>query len=149
MPEALVFQSTLIAAMRYRDADAAMTWLEQALGFTTHAVYRDPAGNRVVHAELAFTTAIGTGMVMLGEVHADPNADPSPWYRQPSQAGGVTSAFYLIVPDCAPAYARAQAANAEILQPLKAMDYGGGSFVLRDPEGFVWSVGEYNPWARH
>ena len=124
-----------------------MAWLESALGFTRRAVYRDETG-RVAHAELTFNTPAGTGMVMLGSVHTDPKTDSAPWYRQPAQIDGVTAAIYLIVPACAPIYAKAQAANAEILTPLKTMDYGGDAFSLRDTEGFIWSVGEYNPWAQ-
>ena len=139
-------QSTVIAAMRYADADAAIAWMESALGFSRRAVYRDSA-DRVAHAELTFDTPAGTGMVMLGSVHADPKSDSAPWYRQPSQAGGVTAALYLIVTDCKPLWAKAQAVNADILQPLKTMDYGGSAFSLKDPEGFVWSIGEYNPWS--
>lgn len=139
-------QSTVVPAVRYADADAAMAWLEAALGFTRRAVYRDSA-NRVAHAELTFDTPAGTGMVMLGSTHLNPANDTAPYYRQPAQAGGVTTTFYLIVADCEPLWTKAQAANANILAPLKTMDYGGSAFTLKDPEGFVWSVGEYNPWS--
>ena len=27
------------------------------------------------------------------------------------------------------------------------MDYGGKAFSVRDPEGYLWSAGEYDPWA--
>ena len=27
------------------------------------------------------------------------------------------------------------------------MDYGGKAFAVRDPEGHIWSVGEYDPFA--
>jgi uncharacterized glyoxalase superfamily protein PhnB len=30
---------------------------------------------------------------------------------------------------------------------LKEMEYGGKAFSVRDPEGYLWSVGEYDPWA--
>lgn len=150
MPEAAAPnqpQSTVIAAMRYTNADAAIAWMESTLGFTRRVVYRDSA-DRVAHAELTFDTPAGTGMVMLGSVHADPESDGAPWYRQPSQAGGVTAALYLVVADCGPLWARAQATNADVMTPLKTMDYGGAAFSLKDPEGFVWSVGEYNPWSQ-
>ena len=26
------------------------------------------------------------------------------------------------------------------------MSYGGKAFTVCDPEGYVWSVGEYDPW---
>ena len=140
-------QSTLIPAVRYADADAAIAWLEAALGFKRRAVYRDST-DRVAHAELTFDTPAGTGMLMLGSTHLDPSNDAAPYYRQPSEAGGVTATFYLIVADCEPLWVKAQAANAAILTPLKTMDYGGAAFSLKDPEGFVWSVGEYNPWSQ-
>jgi uncharacterized glyoxalase superfamily protein PhnB len=140
-------QSTVIPAVRYADADAAMAWLEAALDFKRRAVYRDSA-DRVAHAELTFDTPAGTGMVMLGSVHLDPSNDSAPFYRQPAGVNGVTAVFYLVVADCEALWARAQAAHADVLTPLKSMDYGGAAFSLRDPEGFVWSVGEYNPWAQ-
>jgi len=27
------------------------------------------------------------------------------------------------------------------------MEYGGKAFSVQDPEGYLWSVGEYDPWA--
>jgi len=136
--------SALIPSVRYRDAHAAIDWLERALGFVRHAVYDGPDGT-VAHAELTFG---GTGMVMLGSAS---NASPYPqFYATPAEIGGrVTSPLYLVAPDCAPIYARAQAAGAEIVQPLRTMDYGGSAFTLRDLEGYLWSVGEYDPWRSH
>jgi hypothetical protein len=26
-------------------------------------------------------------------------------------------------------------------------DYGGKAFIVRDPEGHIWSIGEYIPWS--
>ncbi|AFL90372.1 hypothetical protein Terro_4167 [Terriglobus roseus DSM 18391] len=133
----------VIPAVRYRDVDAAILWLKKALGFTEHAVYRNEGGV-IIHAELL----LGSGMVMLGSVGE--NREAADWYKQPAEIGNaVTASTYLVVPDCAPVYASAKAAGAEILMELKAMDYGGGSFTVRDPEGQIWSVGEYDPWAAH
>jgi uncharacterized glyoxalase superfamily protein PhnB len=73
--------STLIPSLRYRDAHAAIAWLERAFGFEQHVVY-----------------------------------------------------------------ASAQAAGAEIVMELRTMDYGGKAFTVRDPEGYTWAVGEYDPW---
>lgn len=126
--------------MRYRDAPAAITWLCDVLGFTRHAVYDGPNGT-IAHAELAF----GTGMIMLGSAS---NANPYPQtMAHPDETGGrITSPVYLIVPDCNPVWGRVQAAGVDVLAPLRTMSYGGQSFTLRDPEGYVWSVGEYSPW---
>jgi uncharacterized glyoxalase superfamily protein PhnB len=132
--------SALIPSLRYQDARAAIAWLERAFGFVRHAVYDGPNGT-VAHAELT----LSTGMVMLGSA-SNPNPYPQ-FTATPSEIGGrVTSALYLIVPDCEPVYARAQAAGAEVVLPLRTMDYGGKAFTVRDPEGYLWSLGEYDPW---
>ncbi|HLI77241.1 MAG TPA: VOC family protein, partial [Acidobacteriaceae bacterium] len=60
--------STLIPSFRYRDANAAIDFLERALGFTRHAVYPGES-NTVQHAELRH----GSGMIMLGSA-----SNPSP-----------------------------------------------------------------------
>ena len=132
--------SRIISSLRYKDAHAAIAWLEKAFGFVRHAVYDGPEGT-VAHAELRF----GTGMIMLG---SSTNASPhGHLYATPSDIGGrVTSPLYLIVEECEAMYASAKAAGAEIVMELKTMDYGGQAFTVRDPEGYLWSVGEYDPW---
>ena len=133
--------STLMPSLRYRDAYAGIEWLERALGFVRHAVYPGP-DNTVGHAELRHRS----GMIMLGSA-SNPNGEHQ---VSPADAGNrVTSPLYLIVPDCEPVYASAKAAGAEILMDLRTMDYGGKAFSVRDPEGYQWSVGEYDPWRVH
>ena len=69
-------------------------------------------------------------------------------YVTPAEIGGrVTSPLYLIVEDCETAYARALAAKAEIVMDMKIMEYGGKAFTVQDPEGYLWSLGEYSPWT--
>jgi uncharacterized glyoxalase superfamily protein PhnB len=85
-------------------------------------------------------------MVMLGS--ASNKSPVGHLYVTPADIGGrVTSPLYLIVNDCERAYARALAANAEVLMEMKTMEYGGKAFTVRDPEGYLWSVGEYSPWS--
>ena len=132
--------SMVIPSMRYKDAQAAITWLERVLGFERHVVYEGADGT-VAHAELRF----GRGMIMLGSAS---NSSQHPQFLgTPEEFGGrVTSPVYVIVPDCEPVWARAQEAGAEVVQALRIMDYGGKAFSLRDAEGYFWSVGEYDPW---
>lgn len=134
--------TTVIPSLRYRNALAMIEWLCTAFGFEKHAVYAD--GDTVHHAQLAF----GIGMVMLGS--AD---NASAWGRrivQPDEIGGrETQACYVVVADCAGHYARAKAAGAEIVDELEARDYGGSGYSARDPEGHLWSFGDYDPWAEH
>jgi uncharacterized glyoxalase superfamily protein PhnB len=132
---------TVIPSVVYRDANAGIEWLKSVLGFVEHAVYRKDDG-AVEHAELL----LGNGMLMVGT--AGLNKQSAGWYVLPHEiAGKVTAAIYLVVKDCAPVWERAQAAGAEILLPLRTMDYGGAAFTVRDPEGHVWSLGEYDPWT--
>jgi uncharacterized glyoxalase superfamily protein PhnB len=133
--------SSVIPSMRYRDAHAAIDWLVRVLGFQKQAVYDGPDGT-VGHAQLT----LGSGMVMLGSAS---NAQPYPQFNaRPEEIDGrVTSPIYVVVPDCQPVYDRVKAAGVEIVAELRTMDYGGGAFTVRDPEGYVWAVGEYDPWA--
>ena len=132
--------STVIPSIRYNDAMAAIEWLEAVFGFHRHAVYHGP-DNNVAHAELT----LNGGMLMLGSAS---NTSPYPQYMgRPEEMGGrVSSVPYLVVPDCEPVYRRAQERGAEIVQALQEMSYGGKAFTVRDPEGYLWSVGEYDPW---
>lgn len=133
---------TVIPSLRYRDAPAMIDWLCKAFGFEKQAVYAD--GDVVHHAQLTF----GNGMVMLGS--AD---NASAWGKriaQPDEIGGrETQACYVVVADCAAHYAQAKAAGAEIVDALEARDYGGSGYNARDPEGHLWSFGDYDPWAEH
>jgi uncharacterized glyoxalase superfamily protein PhnB len=133
--------STVIPSFRYRDAPAAIAWLESALGFQRKAVYPGPNGT-IAHAELTLGAA---GMIMLGSA-TNPNPYPDRIATPDAIGGRVTSAMYLLVADCDPVWAQAQAAGAEIVLPLRSVEYGGKAFTVRDPEGYLWSVGEYNPW---
>jgi uncharacterized glyoxalase superfamily protein PhnB len=132
--------ATIIPCLRYRDAPAAIEWLCAVFGFEKQAVYANPDGS-IAHAQLSF----GTGMVMLGSV-----SNASAWgqfIRQPDELGGVaTQSAYVVVADVDAVHARAQAAGAEILLPLKDEDHGGRGFSCRDLEGHLWSFGTYDPW---
>jgi uncharacterized glyoxalase superfamily protein PhnB len=53
----------------------------------------------------------------------------------------------VIVEDPDAHHARAVAAGAEVVMPLEDKDYGGRGYSCRDPEGHVWSFGDYDPFA--
>ncbi len=121
--------------LRYRDAKAAIDWLERAFGFERHAVYENEG--QVEHAELRIGS---NGMVMLGSVR-----DSGFSMKTPDEAGGITSGIYVIVEDADAAHDRAAAAGAEIIRGLTDQDYGSREFSVRDPEGYVWHFGTYRP----
>jgi uncharacterized glyoxalase superfamily protein PhnB len=130
--------SSIIPCLRYRDAPAAIDWLKRAFGFVEHAVYRDEADG-IAHAELTLDDA----MIMLGSAREDGFGA-----LQGVPDGQVTQSAYIIVTDPDAHHARAVAAGAEIVMPLKTEDYGGRGYSCRDPEGHLWNFGSYDPWAK-
>ena len=67
---------------------------------------------------------------------------------QPDEIGmRETKTIYLIVSDAVAVHESAKAAGAEMVLELAEMPYGGKAFTCRDPEGHIWSIGEYDPWA--
>jgi|SRR5580692_4522395 uncharacterized glyoxalase superfamily protein PhnB len=133
--------STIMPALRYRNAPAAIDWLCQVLGFERRAVFPGPNGT-IGHAELT----LGGGMIMLGSQRDDEHAGR---YKSPDELSGVeTGGAYVVVSDADAVYARAQAAGAPIVRPIQNTDYGSREFSVKDPEGHTWSVGTYDPWAQ-
>jgi uncharacterized glyoxalase superfamily protein PhnB len=119
--------------LRYRDAPAAIEFLERAFGFERAAVYEEDG--IVHHAELR----LGNGGVMLGsETRAEDDSDQLQW-----PVGG--SSVYVIIDDPEARYERAKEAGAEIVRELRDEDYGSRGFTARDPEGNLWSFGTYRP----
>ncbi|MBS1803819.1 MAG: VOC family protein [Acidobacteria bacterium] len=134
--------STIMPAMRYRDASAAIEWLSKVFGLQKHAVYPGPNGT-IGHAELA----LGGGMIMLGSEKDDTYGRG---FKPPGDVGDVeTRSVYIVVDDANVVYERAKAAGGRIVRELQETDYGSREFTVKDAEGHSWSVGTYNPWASH
>lgn len=133
--------STIMPALRYKDAPAAIDWLCQVFGFSRHAVYANPDGS-IAHAELA----LGGGMIMLG---SEKNDEYGRNFKSPQDVGAETRSAYIVVADADAVFARGQAAGAIVVRPLQNTDYGSREFTVKDPEGHSWSVGTYDPWAAH
>jgi uncharacterized glyoxalase superfamily protein PhnB len=132
-------RATVIPALRYRDAPAAIEWLCRAFGFEKHLVVPGEAGT-IAHAELRF----GNGMIMLGSVL---ETQFGRLMKQPDEIGGAeTQSAYVVVNDADAVYARAKAAGARIAIEIKDEDYGGRGFSCYDLEGHLWSFGTYDPW---
>ena len=131
--------STVIPALQYQDAPAAIEFLCRAFGFERHAVYEGEGGT-IAHAQLT----LGNGMIMLGSVK---DTDYGKLLVRPRAVGGVTMSVYIIVQDPDAHFARAKAAGAEITREPETQDYGGRDYTCKDPEGNVWSFGTYDPWA--
>ena len=115
--------SPVIPVLRYRDAHTAITFLQEAFGLTVHELHEEDG--RVTHAQLTWQS----GMVMLGTADGDIDR----------------GAVYVVVGDVDAHHARAVAAGATIASPPTPQDYGGSSYTASDPEGHVWSFGDYEP----
>lgn len=133
-------KQTAFAGTRYTDAHAAIAFLERAFGFERQLVI-DGENGTVAHAQLR--TRPGGSIIMMGSGRSDDAFG----YRTPAEAGGVTMGLYIIVDDIDAHCERARAAGAEIVEEVKATDYGSRDFAARDPEGHLWHFGTYDPTA--
>lgn len=133
-------KATVIPAMRYRDAPAAIEWLCDNLGFEKHLVVPDEQGG-IAHAQLS----LGNGMIMLGSLR---ESEYGKLLKQPDEIGGAeTQSPYLVVDDADVVFEKVKAAGGEITIEIKDEDYGGRGFSCRDLEGHIWNVGTYDPWV--
>ncbi len=125
-------RATFIPAVFYRDAAAALDWLEKAFDFERAMVITDSEGN-LVHSEMSFEG----GTIMIGAEWTDYVAAPG------SVGGKNTQCVQVQVKSSVDAHcARAKAAGAEIVRPLEDQFYGDRTYSARDPEGHVWNFGE-------
>ncbi len=124
----------------YRDAPTAIRWLCDAFGFEQQMVVPNPDGT-IAHAELR----LGGGMVMLGSVKP---TEYGRLIKQPDEIGGFeTQAVYLVVKEPDAIYEHVKKMGGQIVLELKDQDYGSRDFTCRDPEGHLWNLGTYDPWA--
>ncbi|MDQ2928455.1 MAG: VOC family protein [Pseudomonadota bacterium] len=134
-------RSSVIPGLRYRDAPAAIEWLCRVIGFEKHLVVPGP-DNTIAHAQLR----LGGGMIMLGS--AENGSAYGKHIRQPDQIGGFeTQSVYIVVVDADAVHVRARAEGWTVVIDIKDQDHGGRGFTCTDPEGRLWSVGTYDPWA--
>lgn len=130
----------LIPATRYHDCETALAFIRDVLGLTEHAVFRDDEGH-IVHAQMR----LGRGMMMFGPPQG---GEFDRLMVAPAEIGNrETTTIYAVVADVAVLHARIAQSGATIVMPLKAQDHGGSSFSVADPEGHVWTFGDYDPLA--
>ena len=125
---------------RYRDPEAALAFMRDVLGLEEHAVYRSDNGE-ILHAQMR----AGAGLLLFGP----PNDGPFDRYMaDPPEIGGrETTTIYVVVEDVAERHERARGAGATILLPFADQPYGGQAFTLADPEGHIWTFGNYDPFG--
>lgn len=118
--------------LSYRDAEAAVGYLVDVVGFTVSVVHRSP-DRPVAHAELRWPDG---GGIMFGSDQGEQR-----WSGGAGAPG--TSTAYLSTDDVAGVAARVTEAGWRVLRPLAETDYGSTEFAFLDPEGNAWSVGSY------
>ncbi len=123
-------------ALYYRDAHAAIDFLERAFGFRRRLVVPDADGG-VAHAELTFRDSV----LMVG------SAKPDKGWLSPLDLPGVNQTLSVIVEDADAHCAQAVRAGARVVRELADESYGGRGYDARDPEGNVWYFGTYVPGA--
>jgi uncharacterized glyoxalase superfamily protein PhnB len=140
----MAVRPAIIPCLRYEDAPAAILFLCDTFGFLPHAIYPDEEDQQIIHhAQLV----LDGNMIMLASARDDDAAEVYGW-MQPEEVGGVTMSLYVVIDDLDAHHAAATAGGAEIVSPLKDNEgYPGRGYTARDPEGNVWSFGNYDPFA--
>jgi uncharacterized glyoxalase superfamily protein PhnB len=119
----------------YRDAGAAIEFLERAFGFETLERHDNPDGT-VAHSELR----LGDDVIMVGTGAED-------LQDAPENFGSSRVGVYLSVEELDGHFERARAAGATITRELQDTDYGSREYSARDLEGLHWHFGTYVPQA--
>ena len=120
-------------SLSYRDAEAALRYLVDVVGFTEAVVHRGEPDRPISHAELRWPDG---GGIMFG---SEPTAER--WSKQTGGPG--TGTAYLSTDDVSGLADRVTEAGWEVLRQLAETDYGSREFAFLDPEGNAWSVGTY------
>lgn len=126
--------TTLFHTLTFRDADAAVAFLE-VVGFTRRALMTSAPGV-VDHAEYAWGDRGGIMFGSAGRRTADDEHLELP---------GTSSCYCVVETDeeVDAVYDRALAAGGTSVQAPMDPDYGGRTCTVRDAEGNQWSFGSY------
>lgn len=123
-------------ALYYRDALAAIDFLERAFGFRRRLVVPNDDGG-VAHAELTYRDSV----VMVGSARRDTG------WLSPLDLSGVNQTLSVIVEDADAHFAVARAAGATIVRDVEDASYGSRGYQARDLENNEWYFGTYVPGA--
>jgi uncharacterized glyoxalase superfamily protein PhnB len=125
-------RSTFAPALFYKDAFAALDFLEKAFGFERTMVITDAQGN-LGHSQMRF----GDGYLMIGAEWTDRVASPA------STGGKCTQTVHVHLTEDIDAHcARARKAGATIVQEPTDQFYGDRTYRACDPEGHMWTFAQ-------
>ena len=120
---------TVWLTLQARDAPKLIDYFVDTFGFVLAARYGD--GDTVDHAQLNWPE--GSGGIMLGS--HKPGVESC---REPGAAGG-----YIVTADPDAVLERVRQHKADVVRAITETDYGAREFAVRDPEGNMWSFGDY------
>lgn len=128
------------AAVFYRDALAGIRFLVDTFGFEEQLVVTGNDDVTVVHSQLRWPEG---GIVQAGTYDANEprhNEEGNPFVHAP---GGQS--LYVVTADPDSVWERCVATGVEVVRPPEEPDHAPGTmgFSVRDPEGNVWSFGQY------
>ena len=114
------------------DARATIRFLVEAFGFVETIVVPGEQEGEIMHAEVRWPEG---GIVMIGsDDHRGEFAD----HNRPG-----TNSLYVVTDHPDEVFARATAAGAQVVRPMRDEDYGSRGFTVLDPECNLWSFGTY------
>jgi uncharacterized glyoxalase superfamily protein PhnB len=122
-------EPTIFPEIRYRDAAAAASWLERAIGFRRTLMLPGSDGS-IMHAEFR----LERGVLMIGARS-----------QSSGEFADLTHFANLQVSNPDEHCARARAAGATIVREPQTAPYGARFYAARDSEGFLWWVSNYKP----
>ncbi len=120
---------TVWLTLQAHDAAKLIDYYRRTFGVALAARYG--TDDVVDHAQLNWPE--GSGGIMIGS--HKPGAQ---WCREPG-----TAAAYVVAADPDELYRRIVRRGADVVRPLAETDYGAREFAVRDPEGNLWSFGDY------
>lgn len=128
--------ASLHAYLSYRDAAAALNWLQEAFGFETTMQFPDDHGG-IAHAELR------RGDVAI-VIFSDDDASAHPTRNGETVGHGLYLALQSEA-DVDAAYSAAVAADAVVIWKPGNTEWGNYRFRVLDPEGYEWTFGTHRP----
>jgi uncharacterized glyoxalase superfamily protein PhnB len=126
-------RASLTPTVFYKDARAALAWLQAAFGFEVSLLLTDAEGN-LAHAEMSHGDA---SLGVAGE-WAGPQLGGARMKSPASLDGAATAFIWVSVDDIDAHAARAESAGARISQRPEDQFYGDRTYRALDPEGHVW-----------
>jgi uncharacterized glyoxalase superfamily protein PhnB len=115
---------SVIPALQYEDAKAAIEFLCTAFGFAKNAVYEEPDGS-VAHCP-------ADPRQRHGHAGSTKDTEYGRLLRRPAEAGGVTMSVYVVVDDADGHFRNGPKPRArQIVREPVTQDYGGRDYTCK------------------